>query len=275
MAIDHPAFSRLGFGVTGPHAGLATSRSKTQQLIEEAIGQGVTFFDTGPAYGNGEAEKRLGDAVSGMRRNEVFLCTKAGIHAGKKRGFSAGEIEMSLRQSLVNLKTGSVDLLLLHGPSHEDLTDQLLHHLTALKNYGLMKHLGVCGRGGELDYAIETGAFDAIMAPINPNLDATSIARLKRAKASDMSVIGIEVMAGAKRPSSFPRTSSDLWYIARSAKQKLMQQKPASMEISPKDALEWAFKQEFTDSVVSLTTRSANLTSNAASAGLVSSAQIP
>lgn len=262
------AFSRLGFGVTGPHAGLAVPRRQTERLIREAIDLGVTLFDTGPAYGGGEAEKRLGRALAGVRRDSVFVATKAGIHPGRRRDFSAGAVEMSLKGSLERLGCGHVDLLLLHGPAPEEITERLLNHIDAFRERGLFRYLGVCGRGAELDRAIGTGRFDAVMAPVNPELDAAARDRLERAKAAGLAVLGIEVMAGTRRPSRLPRDSGDAWYAARRLKQRLTGTAPAVSQRSPGEALNWSLAQPAVDAVVCLTTKSRNLRANAAAAGL-------
>ncbi|WP_417488418.1 aldo/keto reductase, partial [Maricaulis sp.] len=186
--IEADAFSRLGFGVTGPHAGLGTSRSATTRLIHQAIELGVTLFDTGPAYGRGEAEQRLGTALKQVPRNSAFVATKAGVHAGGHRDFSAGAVEMSLRDSLKRLQRDHVDLLLLHGPAPGELTDKLIRRLQAFTERGMIRHIGVCGRGAELDRAIELGVFDALMAPINDSLTDGERQRLTKARESGLSV---------------------------------------------------------------------------------------
>ncbi len=266
--IQDAAFSRLGFGVTGPHAGLGLSRSRTEALIREAVGQGVTLFDTGPAYGNGEAEKRLGQALKTLPRDRVFITTKAGIHAGRKRDFSPGAVEMSFKASIERMGCGHIDLLLLHGPSPEELDPRLIRRLTAFRERGLLRHIGVCGRGAELDTAIDLGVFDAIMAPVNDGLDDASRARLARARQAGLSVIGIEVMAGASSTANLPLSRGDLWYAARRLKQALTGTPPAESALNALDALKWAFDSGLADALVCLTTRSRNLAANARIAGL-------
>jgi aryl-alcohol dehydrogenase-like predicted oxidoreductase len=266
--IEDPRFTRLGFGVTGPHAGLAVSRGATQDMIKAALDAGASFFDTGPAYGRGEGEKRLGTAIRAFGRDKFFVCTKAGIGTDRRRDFSAGGVEMSIKASLARLKTEHIDLLLLHGASAEELTPRLIRRLNAFKERGMLRHIGVCGRGSELDAAIELGVFDAMMAPLNPTLDETMIDRLRRAKAAGMSVIGIEIMAGVRRRSGIPLSMRDLWYLARATKQKLTGNVPATHELDAPAALGWALEQDCADAVVCLSTRPAHIAANAAVAGL-------
>ncbi|MAC90364.1 aldo/keto reductase [Maricaulis sp.] len=261
--IEADGFSRLGFGVTGPHAGLGASRKATSRLIHQAVDLGVTLFDTGPAYGNGEAEQRLGTALKQLPRNKAFIATKAGIHSGGRRDFSAGAVEMSLRDSLKRLQRDHVDLLLLHGPAPDEMTDKLIRRLQAFTERGMIRHIGVCGRGDELDRAIELGVFDALMAPVNDSLSEDERQRLTRARANGLSVIGIEAMAGTARPAGAPRSRSDLWYLARQIRRRLRGDAPASAGMPAAAGLAWSLSQPFADSVICLTTRPAHLTANA------------
>lgn len=271
-----PALSRLGFGVTGPHASLAVSRSDTARLIDEAIALGVTLFDTGPAYGHGEGERRLGQALRGHKRENLYLATKAGIDLDRHRDFSAGAVEMSLRGSLERLQTGYVDLLLLHGPSPADLSDRLLRRLEALRERGMIRQIGVCGRGAELDAAIDRGGFDVMMAPAHAGLDDAALARLGRASEAGMKVIAIEaISAAAGSGLRMPASRADLWYLARAAKQALTGTTARRAPSPSGGALKWTLACKGVDAVVCLTTRSANLAANARQAGLVAEAGTP
>jgi len=266
---SQPAFSRLGFGVTGPHASPAVSRRESGRLIAEAIELGINLFDTGPAYGRGEGERRLGTALRGRPREGLYIATKAGIDIDRHRDFSAGAVEMSLRGSLERLQTQYVDLLLLHGPSATDMSDRLIRRLEALRERGMIRQIGICGRGPELDAAIELGAFDVLMAPVNSGLDAAALARLARAAQAGMKVIGIEALSGAARPGlRLPRSRADLWYMARAAKQAMTNTRTRPLAVPAEGALKWTLDQTGVSAVVCLTTRSANLTANARQAGL-------
>ena len=270
--LKNPAFSRLGFGVTGPHGGLGASRRLTRDMIREAVRLGVTAFDTGPAYGNGEAERRLGDALTGLPRDRVFVVTKAGIGPHRQRDFSPGSVEMSLKASLARLKLDRIDLLLLHGPSPDEMNDRLIRRLRAFVDRGMLGAIGVCGRGPELDHAIGTGAFDAIMAPVHARLDDHERARLVRARQSGHAVIGIEAMAGAATPLRLPRSRSDMWYLARALKQRATGTAPPPAAASGPDGLKWAIQSGLADSVICLTTRTPHLAANARLAGLEATA---
>ena len=69
----------LGLG-TAPLGGLYTAVEESAALavIDEAIAQGIKYFDTAPLYGNGLAESRLGKGLGTARAKVVTISTKVG-----------------------------------------------------------------------------------------------------------------------------------------------------------------------------------------------------
>ena len=65
-------FSRLGL-MTGK------SEAESARLIHEAVGLGINFIDTAPAYGT-EGVVRL--ALKTLPREQIVLATKAGVFRG-------------------------------------------------------------------------------------------------------------------------------------------------------------------------------------------------
>ena len=78
------------------------------EAVATAIKSGYRMIDTAEAYGNEEA---VGDGIrhSGIDRKELFLVTKVNYK-------SYEYAEQTVMQSLANLQTDYVDLLLLHWP---------------------------------------------------------------------------------------------------------------------------------------------------------------
>lgn len=212
--------SRLGFGVSGAHGTPLVRRADTIALIEQAAAQGVSVFDTAPAYGNGEAERRLGSALKRLERDGLHVMTKAGLTshglAGRRRDFSPHSIEASVRASLRRLGLEGVDTLFLHGPDPAELTPTLFQRLDALQHAGAFRMLGVAGRGGELDAAIGAGRFGAVMAPVHPFLGDDEITRLQGASRRGLKVFAIETAGDAPARRSAPRSPADFYKLARS-----------------------------------------------------------
>lgn len=76
--------------------------------VVSAIKSGYRMIDTAEAYGN---EKEVGEGIklSGIDRKELFLITKVNFK-------SYEQTEQTVLQSLENLQTDYIDLLLLHWP---------------------------------------------------------------------------------------------------------------------------------------------------------------
>ncbi len=101
----------LNNGVQMPLIGFGTfmlnGKSCTNSVVS-AIENGYRMIDTAEAYGN---EKEVGEGIkqSGIDRKELFLVTKVNFK-------SYENAEQTIIQSLENLQTDYIDLLLLHWP---------------------------------------------------------------------------------------------------------------------------------------------------------------
>jgi aryl-alcohol dehydrogenase-like predicted oxidoreductase len=172
------AVSEIGFGawgIGGPSPG-ATSYGPTDdelslRTLERAFEQGITFYDTSNAYGDGHSEALLGSAFA-ARRDKVVIATKAGYpRFDLDQDFTPAFLRTSLDGSLGRLRTDHVDLFLLHSPPLALLKSdpEILETLRALQREGKIRAWGVSTR------AIEDGAplIDELGVPaieINLNL---------------------------------------------------------------------------------------------------------
>lgn len=251
--------SRLGFGVSGAHGTPLVRRTETITLIEQAASLGVTVFDTAPAYGNGEAERRLGSALKRVDRDSLHVMTKAGLSshglAGRRRDFSPDAIEASVRASLMRLGLDGVDTLFLHGPDPAELTPDLFGRLEDLRRAGAFGALGVAGRGGELDAALASGRFAAVIAPVHPFIDSDEAARLRTASRRGLKVFAIETAGDSPVRRSAPRSVADLYKLARS----LRSGPPGRGRTGAVEGLTAAFGRGWVDCALMTTTRPEHL----------------
>ena len=58
--------------------GQAMSEDQAADLVASAWVDGVRYFDTAPAYGNGLSELRFGEILEGRPRDAFVLSTKVG-----------------------------------------------------------------------------------------------------------------------------------------------------------------------------------------------------
>lgn len=103
---------QTGWGETDVEEALST--------LAFAIGQGINFFDTADAYGHGQSEKLLGQALRNAGRPEVAVCTKFGTREDQSgrvtTDFSPEWLEVAVEGSLRRLQREVIDILLLHSP---------------------------------------------------------------------------------------------------------------------------------------------------------------
>src|SRR5438552_13146048 len=57
---------------------IAVSPAEAEAIVRAAWDSGVRYVDTAPYYGFGQAERAVGDALRGERREEWVLSTKVG-----------------------------------------------------------------------------------------------------------------------------------------------------------------------------------------------------
>ena len=167
-------------------------------LAETALDLGVTYFDTAPAYNNGQSETNYGRVLE-RRRNEVFLATKTGdrTHDGTLR---------SVEQSLKRLRTDHVDLIQIHGISaNENLDawekpDGVLTALRKLRDQKVTRFIGLTGHesAARLQEAIARYEFDTLLTTLNPVSRRQPFREdlLPAASQKQMGVIAMKVMGG-------------------------------------------------------------------------------
>jgi aryl-alcohol dehydrogenase-like predicted oxidoreductase len=135
----------LGCNNFGGRCDLAKSRA----VVERAIEEGITFFDTAEMYGGaGRSEEFLGVLLAGHRDN-VVLATKFG-HADVDMGYgpAAGAkggrayVRRAVEASLRRLNTDHIDLYQLHTPDPVTPIAETLAALHELVVEGKVLYIG-------------------------------------------------------------------------------------------------------------------------------------
>ena len=115
--------------------------SQAVQTIDAALDAGVNFFDNAPMYGDGEAERRLGEALRG-KRGRAIIGTKISSET-----LSAEEVARESEASLVRLQTDYIDLYQIHWPRRVVSLDETLSAMEKLIDSGKVRAIGVCNFG--------------------------------------------------------------------------------------------------------------------------------
>ena len=127
-------------GARIPTIGLGTMTLKEDvcvQAVKTALQIGYRHLDTAAFYGN-ETENGEGLRQSGIKREEVFICTK--VRQGDLMPDAFAKV---LEQSLANLKLPYVDLLLIHWNNPDVPFKLSVGALCKAKKEGKTKHIGV------------------------------------------------------------------------------------------------------------------------------------
>lgn len=133
-----------------------TDEAKSIKAIHTALGQGMNFIDTAPAYGLGLSEMIVGKAVAG-RRDKVVIATKCGLvwHAQKGQHYfdQAGKpvyrylgpesIRYEVEHSLKRLNTDYIDLYQTHWQDATTPIEETMITLLDLKKEGKIRAIGV------------------------------------------------------------------------------------------------------------------------------------
>ena len=114
--------------------------------VRAALDAGVTTFDTADVYRMGEAERVLGTALKGVRRDSIEIFTKVFWPTGpnpNNRGLSRKHILESCDASLARLGTDHEDLLQAHRFDVETPLEETLRAFDDLVRAGKVHYVGV------------------------------------------------------------------------------------------------------------------------------------
>jgi D-threo-aldose 1-dehydrogenase len=163
----------------------AVSEETAAQTLQAAWQAGIRAFDTAPHYGVGLSERRIGDFLARMPREEFVVSTKVGrllvpatgpvdgvqgFHGtprlARVRDYSRDGVLRSLEDSLRRLRLDRVDIVLIHDP--DDHLDQALDEaypaLAELRAQGVV---GAVGAGmnftAPLAWLIERADLDCVL----------------------------------------------------------------------------------------------------------------
>ena len=188
------AVSRIGIGCWafggGAYWGQQSQRD-VERVVRAALDSGVNFFDTARMYNDGESEKALGTALTGVRHQAV-VCSKV----SPAKAYAAA-LRSECEQSLRNLGTDYLDLYMLHWPinpagirhftddeaviAHPPTAEEAFATLAALQKEGKIREIGLSNHGltqmeqalalcpgvaaNELPYSLISRAIEAEILP--------------------------------------------------------------------------------------------------------------
>ena len=156
------------------------TRTNDESLIKYAVEKGMSFIDTGRAYGNGNNEKLVGHAVEGIRKSVVI---QSKIELGmselpsKGKGKKGAEeiraaLSAKIEASLKAINSDYFDIMLYHDASDENLLfhNETMKFFDEMKKSGKIKAHGFSTHNDRMNLLERNnteGFYDVIMVPFN------------------------------------------------------------------------------------------------------------
>jgi uncharacterized protein len=201
--------SDISFGSSRLHTG-------QEDLVRHAFDLGINYFDSASDYTDGEAETTIGNAVHGQR-DKVVLTSKMFAYPTTTQQ----EMMLTLEGSLKRLQTDHVDIFFNHAVNDVERlkNPEWYAFVDKAKSQGKLKFTGMSGHAGNLgeclDYAIDSGHYDVILAAHNFGQDPNFIKKffrdfdfiaiqpelpriLAKAKSKGMGTVVMKTLMGAR-----------------------------------------------------------------------------
>jgi len=142
LGAEGPEVSVVGLGTNNFGGRIDYEQSKA--VVDEAIEQGITLFDTADIYSQGTSEEFIGRALEG-RRDAVFVATKFGkpmdANPSESRG-SREYVRRAVEESLRRLRTDVIDVYQMHEPDPSTPVEETLGALDELVREGKVRWIG-------------------------------------------------------------------------------------------------------------------------------------
>ncbi|MGZ8717241.1 MAG: aldo/keto reductase [Gaiellaceae bacterium] len=137
-----PEVTVVGLGTN--NFGARCDLEQTRAVIEAALDDGITLFDTADIYTQGASESYIGEVLEG-RRDRVVLATKFGKPMDDGPDLPRGSrdyIRWAVEGSLKRLRTDVIDLYQMHEPDPATPIDETLGTLNELVVEGKVRSIG-------------------------------------------------------------------------------------------------------------------------------------
>lgn len=142
-------YSRIGLGCGGMvNTPGSTAKDQSIYAMHAAIDAGIRMFNTAEFYGCGESEAAIGEALSGGRRDSVYISDKFGAMVGPDGNMYGLDVQTNhvknhIAYSLKRLRTDYIDL---YEPGRIDLAipvEETIGAVADLVDAGYVREIGL------------------------------------------------------------------------------------------------------------------------------------
>jgi aryl-alcohol dehydrogenase-like predicted oxidoreductase len=195
----HTRVTRVGLGGEGVLR-TVSKQTEARAVIQEALDQGITYFDSAKAYA--DSELYLGSVwkASSLARSKIFQTSKSAART------KAGAMR-DLQETLKRLHTDYLDLWQIHDVRTHDEIETIdgpggaLEAFQEAKASGRVRYIGVTGHHDPqvLTRAVREWPVDSVLMPVNPVegvLGGFLTETLRAAQKKSIAVIAMKVFGG-------------------------------------------------------------------------------
>jgi aryl-alcohol dehydrogenase-like predicted oxidoreductase len=186
--------SALGLGA-GQLGDQRLPESTAENLLNFALDNGITLFDTARAYG--ESENRIGKYLS-HRRSEIILSTKVGYGIDGFQDWTYECVIAGVDAALKLLRTDYIDIVHLHSCPLVILQQgDVVEALNKTKEEGKIRVAAYSGENEALEFAVYSTKIGSIQTSVNICDQRSLITSIPKAKERNMGVIAKRSIANA------------------------------------------------------------------------------
>jgi aryl-alcohol dehydrogenase-like predicted oxidoreductase len=111
--------------------------------VHRALDRGINLLDTANVYARGAAERLLGEALAGIKRDSFVLATKLYFPMSRSdRGLSRAQVFKQLDASLLRLNLEYVDLYQCHRYDADTPLEETMQALSEVVRAGKVRYIG-------------------------------------------------------------------------------------------------------------------------------------
>jgi len=125
--------------------GGSVDSARTARIVRAALDRGINFLDLSDIYARGEAEKAVGQAISGLKRSDLVISTKLFWPMSddvNDRGLSRKHIMESIDKSLQRIGTDYIDIYFCHRFDPETEVEETVRAMDDLVRQGKILYWG-------------------------------------------------------------------------------------------------------------------------------------
>jgi pyridoxine 4-dehydrogenase len=167
--------NRMGFGTMRATTGEGVwgdpkDKQSAINIIRKAVEAGVNFIDTADAYGPGNSESIIAEALQPFRH--VVVATKGGsVKYAPGKIYANGQpqyLKNAVENSLKRLGKETIDLYFLHRPDPAVAIEESVGALADMQRQGKIRHIGISNVDIELTKrAMQVANISAVQHSLN------------------------------------------------------------------------------------------------------------